>query len=106
VAAATTTVLASTRTEVASFISTLIYIYTLLIFAYIITQLLFAFGLRPPYSRASDAVLSFLREVCEPYLRIFRRVIPQVGGFDFSPILAIIVLGIINSLVVQGAIHG
>jgi len=106
VAAATTAVLASTRTEVASFISTLIYIYTLLIFAYIITQLLFAFGLRPPYSRASDAVLSFLREVCEPYLRIFRRVIPQVGGFDFSPILAIIVLGIINSLVVQGAIHG
>ncbi len=99
-------VLASARTEIASYLSTLIYVYTLLIVLYIVTQLLFAFGVRPPYSRASDAVLSFLRDVCEPYLRIFRRILPMVGSFDFSPIVAIIVLSLINSLIVNDLIHG
>ena len=98
--------LASARTEIAGYLSTLIYVYTLLIVLYIVVQLLFAFGVRPSYSRASDAFLAFLRDVCEPYLRIFRRVIPQVGAFDFSPIVAIIVLSLINSLIVGGLIHG
>lgn len=99
-------VLASARTEIANYLSTLIYVYTLLIILYIIVNLLLSIGLRPPYSRASDAILTFLREVCEPFLRIFRRVIPMMGGWDFSPILAILTLQIVNNLVVQGAIHG
>jgi uncharacterized protein YggT (Ycf19 family) len=101
-----TLLLASARTEIAGYLSTLIYVYTLLIVLYIVTQLLFSFGVRPPYSRASDVVLTFLRDVCEPYLRIFRRVIPMAGAFDFSPIVAIIVLSLINSLIVNGLIHG
>jgi YggT family protein len=101
-----TVLLASVRTEVAGYLSTLIYVYTLLIVLYIVTQLLFAFGVRPPYSRASDAILTFLRDVCEPYLRIFRRVIPMVGAFDFSPIVAILVLSLVNGLIVNGLIHG
>jgi uncharacterized protein YggT (Ycf19 family) len=99
-------IIASTRTQVADYLSTVIYVYTLLIILYIVIQLLFAAGLRPPYSRTLDAVLSFLRDVCEPFLRIFRRVIPSFGGFDFSPILAIFTLAILNSIVVQGFIHG
>jgi len=101
-----TIVLASVRTEIAGYLSTLIYVYTLLIILYIVVQLLFTFGVRPPYSRASDAVLTFLRDICEPYLRIFRRIIPMAGSFDFSPIVAIIVLSLINSLIVNGLIHG
>jgi YggT family protein len=101
-----TLLLASARTDIAGYLSTLIYVYTLLIILYIVVNLLFAVGLRPPYSRASDAILTFLRDVCEPFLRLFRRVIPMVGPFDFSPILAIVTLGIVNSLVVQGLIHG
>ncbi len=100
-----TVLLASVRTEIAGYLSTLIYVYTLLIILYIVTQLLFAFGVRPPYSRASDAALGFLRDVCEPYLRIFRRVIPMVGAFDFSPIVAIIVLSLVGNLLVS-LIHG
>ena len=49
--------LASARTQIADFLSTLIYVYTLLIILYIVIQLLFSAGLRPPYSRATDAVL-------------------------------------------------
>lgn len=99
-------ILATVRADIANYLSTLIYVYTLLILVYIVTQWLFAFGLRPSYSRALDAILSFLRDVCEPFLRIFRRVVPRLGPFDFSPIVAIFTLQIINSVVVQGLIHG
>ncbi|HXP99807.1 MAG TPA: YggT family protein [Solirubrobacteraceae bacterium] len=98
-------VLATARTEIAGYLSTLIYVYTLLIILHIVLQLLFAFGVKPPYSRASDAVLTFLRDVCEPYLRIFRRFVPMIGSFDFSPIVAILVLSIVGNLLVS-LIHG
>jgi YggT family protein len=99
-------ILATARTQIADYLSTLINVYTLLIILYIVIQLLFSVGLRPPYSRSLNAVLGFLRDICEPFLRIFRRVIPAFGGFDFSPILAIFTLQIINSVVVNGLIHG
>jgi YggT family protein len=99
-------ILATARTQIADYISTLIYVYTLLIILYIVLQLLFSIGLRPPYSRATDIVLGFLRDVCEPFLRIFRRLIPGFGGLDLSPILAIITLELINGVIVQGIIHG
>jgi YggT family protein len=99
-------VLATARTEIAGFLSTLIYVYTLLIILYIVVNLLFSVGVRPPYSRSIDAVLGFLRDICEPFLRIFRRIIPSFGGLDFSPILAIVTLQIVNSIVVNGLIHG
>ena len=99
-------VLASARTQIAGYLSTLIYVYTLLIILYIVIQLLFAAGLRPPYSRATDGALSFLREVCDPFLRLFRRILPSFGGFDFSPVLAIITLSILNNIVVERVIHG
>ena len=31
-------------------------------------------------------------DVCDPYLRLFRRFVPQLGPVDISPILAVIVL--------------
>ena len=99
-------ILASARTQIADFLSALIYVYTLVIILYIVINLLFSVGLRPPYSRTIDAVLGFLRDVCEPFLRIFRRVIPAFGGIDFSPILAIFTLQIVNSVVVGRIIHG
>ncbi len=98
--------IASVRTEVASYLSTLIYVYTLLIFLYIVLQLLFSVGVRPPYSRELNAVLGFLHDICEPFLRIFRRFLPQFGAIDISPIVAIIVLELINGIVVRGIISG
>jgi len=101
-----TLILASARVEIANYLSTLIYVYTLLILAHIVVNWMFALGLRPPYSPALNAVLGFLRDVCEPFLRIFRRVLPSFGAIDFSPIVAILVLVIVNRVVVQGIIHG
>ena len=97
--------LASTRADIASYVGDVFGVYIAMILIYILANLLFAFGLRPGYSRALDAVLGFLREVCDPYLRIFRRLIPGIGMMDFSPIIGIIVLGVLSSIVV-GLIRG
>jgi len=42
-----------------------------------------------------------IREVTDMYLDLFRRFIPPVGGLDFSPIIAIIVLQILQGVVVN-----
>ena len=96
---------ALTRVDIANYVSALFTVYIVLIFLYILLNLLFSFGMRLPYARWSDAILSFLRDVCQPYLRLFSRFIPPLGGFDFSPILAIFVLYIVRTIVVN-AISG
>lgn len=96
--------LAITRSDVASYVSAVFTVYIALIFIYILANLLFSFGLRPPYSRTFDRVMDFLRDVTEPYLRLFRRFIPPIGMIDLSPMVAIIVLIVVDQLVV-GAIQ-
>jgi YggT family protein len=92
------------RNDIADFLGALLTVYVILILAYIVLNLLFAFGARPPYSRTLDAVLGFLRDVSEPYLSIFRRFIPPLGPIDISPIIAILVLQIVGGIII-GAIR-
>ena len=92
------------RENIADFLQALLTVYVILILAYIVIQFFFAFGARPGYYRWLDAVLTFLRDVAEPYLRIFRRFIPPLGPIDISPIVAIIVLQIVGGLII-GAIR-
>ena len=93
-------ILATVRSDVASFLDTLFWVYSLIILAYIVINLLFAFGARPGYYRWLDTILTFLRDVTEPYLRIFRRFIPPLGPLDLSPIVAILVLRIVGAIIV------
>lgn len=44
-----------------------------------------------PSARRYRAV-RMLGRVTEPFLRLFRAVLPPMGGFDFSPVLAILLL--------------
>jgi YggT family protein len=99
------TIAAITKHDVADYLATLINVYVLLIIAYIVTTLIFSFGGRVPYNRWTNAILSFLRDVSEPYLRIFRRFIPPIGPLDISPIVAILVLQLVGRIVVN-AIDG
>jgi YggT family protein len=92
---------ALTRGDIANYVQALFLVYILLIFVYILVNMMFSLGLRPPYSRFTDAVMNFLRDVCEPYLRLFRRFIPPIGMFDLTPMIAIIVLWIVQYFVVQ-----
>jgi YggT family protein len=99
-------ILASARTEIAGLLASVIYVYIVLILCHIVIQILFSAGIRIPYSRASNAMLQFLREVCDPFLALFRRILPGFGGLDLSPTLAIFTLIIVNRVLVEGLIHG
>lgn len=98
-------ILATARESIANFLNALLIVYLILIFAYIITSLIFSFGGRIPYSKWSSAILGFLRDVCEPYLGIFRRFIPPIGPIDVSPIVAILLLQIVGGIIIN-LIHG
>jgi YggT family protein len=96
-----TLILATARDDVAGYVDTLVFVYSILIIAYILSTLIFSAGGKIPYARWSSWLLGFLRDVSEPYLRIFRRFIPPLGPLDLSPIVALIVLRIVGSIVVS-----
>lgn len=100
-----TFILASARTEIADFLQALLWVYVICIVGYIVMQLVFSLGARVPYSRWSRAIMDFLSDVSEPYLRIFRRLGLQIGPLDLSPIVAILVLQIVGGLLI-GVIRG
>lgn len=91
------------RQEIADYVNALFLVYLILIFA----RILLSWIPRIPYHPVLSAVIGFIQEVTDPYLRLFRRVIPPLGGggfaLDLSPIVATIVLIIVRSIVV-GAI--
>jgi len=92
------------RAQIADFVSALILVYTLIIVAWVVAQLVFSLGARVPYSRWSNAILDFLRDVARPYLALFRWV-PRIGPLDLSPMVAIFALQIVGGLLV-GIIRG
>src|SRR5437773_10541280 len=91
---ATISLLADAVDQVQTFVHVFVIVYTLVIFAYIITS-----WLRLPYSPALNRIQRFLYDVADPYLRIFRRVLPSAGPLDFSPIVAVLVLVALDGLV-------
>jgi YggT family protein len=97
--------MAITRGDVADYVDTLALVYLVLIFI----RILISWIPRMPYNRYLAAVLQFVSDVTDPYLNLFRRVLPPVrmgsGALDLSPILATIVLIVVSSLVAK-AIRG
>jgi YggT family protein len=78
-------VLLDTVTAVEHFLDVFVSVYTLAIFLYVITS-----WIQLPYSLRP--VQRFLDEVCEPYIRLWRRILPSAGPIDLSPIVAVIAL--------------
>ena len=95
------TLLAVTRDDVADYVDTLVGIYVLLIFV----RILMSWIPRMPYNRYLAAVLTFVTDVTNPYLNLFRRFIPPLrmgpAALDLSPIIAIFVLVIVGGFVQQ-----
>ena len=89
------------REQIAEFVSALIWVYTLCIIGWIVVSLVFSLGARVPYNRFASAVLDFLRDVSEPFLRIFRRLGLRIGPLDLSPIVAILALQIGGGILVR-----
>ena len=87
-------VLADAISSIEQFVHVFILVYILLIFGYIITS-----WIRLPYSAWLNRIQRFLYDVCEPYMRIFRRILPPLGPLDLSPIIAIFSLFIIDRVI-------
>jgi YggT family protein len=93
------------RGEVADYVNAIFIVYIVLIFA----NVLISYIPRVPYSPPLRAVLDFVKETTDPYLNLFRRFLPPIGGggfaLDLSPIIGIIVLFVLQAVVV-GLIAG
>jgi uncharacterized protein YggT (Ycf19 family) len=89
------------REQIADFVSALVTVYWLMIIAWVVASLVFSLGARVPYSRPLNAVLDFLRDVTEPYLRLFRFLPLRIGPLDLTPIVAILALRIVGDIVVN-----
>jgi YggT family protein len=81
------------KSEIELFISVFAGVYVIVLIAYVLTS-----WVRLPYSL--QPLQRFLYDVCEPYLRFWRRLLPfAVGPMDFTPIVAILAVGIFASIV-------
>jgi YggT family protein len=93
---ATLTLLADAISKAETFVNVFVTVYALIIFLYIIAS-----WLRMPYSPWLNRIQRFLYDVSEPYLRLFRRVLPSMGPLDLSPMIAIIVLGLLDRVLIR-----
>jgi YggT family protein len=93
------------REEIADYVNAVFLVYLILIFA----RILLSWIPRMPYNPYLRAVVTFIEETVDPYLNLFRRFLPPLGGrgfaLDLSPIIAIIVLLVVQAVVV-GLIEG
>ncbi len=93
--------LADAVTTAQEFVHTLFLVYLLLIFAYIVTS-----WIPLPYNVWLNRVQRFLYDVVDPYIRLFRRFLPQLRmgglGLDLSPVLAILVLFAVERVIISG----
>lgn len=94
VTSATFGLLADAISSIEGFVTVFITVYAILIFAYVLTS-----WIRLPYSPTLNRVQKFLVDVCEPYLRLFRRVLPPLGPLDLSPMVALFVLVLVGRLI-------
>jgi YggT family protein len=96
---------AITRGDLADYVHALYIVYLILI----LVRVLMSWIPRIPYNPVLRSVLEFVQQVTDPYLNLFRRILPPIGGggfaIDLSPILAILLLGVVGS-VVEGLIRG
>lgn len=74
-------------------VNRLVELYVFLLILYILSGWIPQLG--------QSAVGHILAQLCEPYLRLFRGIIPLLGGIDFSPIPAFIVLHLVQRILNQ-----
>jgi YggT family protein len=93
------------RNDVAGYIQTLVIVYVILIFI----RVIMSYFTRIPYNLWLDRVLTFVRDVTDPYLNMWRRILPMAklgpAAIDLSPMVGTIVLIVVGNIV-AGIIAG
>src|SRR6266496_3080010 len=88
--------LADTVSRIESFVHVFIGVYTLLILLFIISS-----WIRLPYSTWLNRIQRFLYDVCDPYLRLWRRILPTFGPLDLSPVVGVAFLYILRAVLIN-----
>jgi YggT family protein len=94
--AATFGLLADAITSAQHFVAVFVTIYTIVIFIYVLSS-----WIRLPYSPTLNRIQRFLYDVSEPYIRLFRKVLPSLGPLDLSPMVAVIALWVLEQVVIN-----
>ncbi|MDJ0948301.1 MAG: YggT family protein [Alphaproteobacteria bacterium] len=81
-----------------------LYIWCLII--YVVMSWLIAFNVINTYNRFVSMVVNFLYQITEPPLRPIRRVLPNVGGIDLSPLALVLIIILIRSLLREYGLIG
>ena len=81
--------------DVIRFVIALTWVYTLLILLYVLFS-----WVQLPYNLWVGRFRTFLHDTVEPYIGLFRRILPPMGGIDLSPMVALFALFIIQRIVV------
>ena len=75
-------------------------IYTWIVIASAIMSWLVAFGVVNTRNQFIHWVVDFLYRVTEPALRPIRRILPNLGGLDLSPLVVLLIIRILRSIVI------
>lgn len=93
--------LAVTRGDVADYVNALFLVFVILIFLNILISWIPRI---PFYSRWFRAALDFITDTTDPYLNVFRRLVPSAGiggaAINFGAIVAILVLVVVQAIAV------
>ncbi|MGZ4396534.1 MAG: YggT family protein [Gaiellaceae bacterium] len=96
------TLLLDVVTSLQQFVNIFVGVYLLLILVYIVMT-----WVRLPYSLWLNRIQRFLYDVCDPYLRLFRKILPPLGPLDLSPVVGVLVLVLLERVVIAllGRLH-
>ena len=87
--------LGSAMDSVQAFIQVFFSVYQFMLLAYVLSS--WIRRMPPSLARAQR----FLYDVCEPYLRLFRRILPSTGPLDLSPIVGLVALGVVELVLIK-----
>ena len=80
-------------------ISNVLYLVGVAIAITAISSWLIAFNVINPYNNFVRAVLGTLNKIVEPLCRPFRKILPDFGGVDFSPLAVLMIIWLLRKLI-------
>jgi YggT family protein len=80
-------------------------IYWWVVIAAVVVSWLVAFGVLNTYHPVARAIVRALAAVTEPVFRPIRRILPDLGGLDFSPFIVLLVIWFIEYAIVWAEVR-
>jgi YggT family protein len=87
--------------SLAQLIDRILHIYSWIIIASAIVSWLVAFGVVNMRNQFVRVVVDFLYRITEPVLRPIRRLLPNLGGIDISPVVALLLIFVVQWLIAE-----